>query len=399
MTAESPFKIPLEETDFSFDATDFQFQLEILNRQRTELLRRKQVADRFSETARQKLSEIDAQIALIKDILGEKDPLIRQQKEWPETPLNERLETAPQKARFEPVLIVKAKQEEEENKKEEAFQANQAGANNSQQHPQTPPQPNQPGNPQQQPLQELSPAERLEKIRQKLTQRDPRQQKEGLEELKKPENKDLGKDDPVFQKLQKNAEKRVLRFDKIRENLRKNLKTLMQSDSEIVKRNLDHIRAGRIGMGMAGMKEIGKSTDPRFNEVARAAKGLFDNVCALYKEFGIKPEEALSREALNEAKPTLTRQMGFKSKEDKEVDRNSRQNRWWGQSNELSEEERHIYKKIRDAYGVEADKLPPIDAQTKNDMGIIREIVQETARAPASKIKPAVMIQSGGNSL
>ena len=331
--------------------------------------------------------------------MGEKDTNEIKPLEVFDDKTNERFQANPAPQKFEPRLIVKGKQEEDaeneetEKKEKEAF-TQQAQPNQPQQ-PRTPPQPNQPQQPQQQP--ELTPAERLEQIRQKLTQRDPRKQKEGLEELKKPENKELGKDDPVFQKLKKNAEKRVQRFDKIRESLRKNLKTLMQSDSEVVKKNLDHIRAG--GMGMAGMKEIGKTTDPRFNDVAKAAQGLFENVSALYKEFGIKPEEALSREALNEAKPTFTRQMGFKSKEDKDIDRNSGQNRWLGQSNELSEEERHTYKKIKDIYGVEVDKLPPVDAQTQKDMWIIREIIKETAQTTTTKIKPALLMQSGGNSL
>ncbi len=397
--------IPVEETELNLSSFDFQQQLESLTRQKAELLHRKKVADHFSQTAQQKLDEIDEQIVILKGFLGEKDTNVIKPKEAFDELTNERVILNQAQKKFEPLLIVKGKQAEEaeaeaEKEKEvseqQTKQSQQAQSNQPKQ-PQTPPQPNQPQQPQQ--PKELTPAERLEQIRQKLTQRDPRKQKEGLEELKKPENKELGKDDPVFQKLQKNAEKRVERFDKIRDSLRKNLKVLMQSDSDVVKKNLDHIRAGRIGMGMAGMKEIGKTTDPRFNEVARAAKGLFDNVSALYKEFGIKPEEALSREALNEAKPTFTRQMGFKSKEDKAIDRNSRQNRWLGQSNELSEEERHTYKKIKDAYGVEVDKLPPVDAQTQQDMWIIREIVKETAQTTTTNIKPALMLKSGGNSL
>ena len=393
--------IPVEETELNLSSFDFQQQLELLNRQKADLLHRKKVADHFSQTAQRKLDEIDEQILIIKGFLGEKDTNEIKPLEVFDDKTNERFQANPAPQKFEPRLIVKGKQEEDaeneetEKKEKEAF-TQQAQPNQPQQ-PRTPPQPNQPQQPQQQP--ELTPAERLEQIRQKLTQRDPRKQKEGLEELKKPENKELGKDDPVFQKLKKNAEKRVQRFDKIRESLRKNLKTLMQSDSEVVKKNLDHIRAGRIGMGMAGMKEIGKTTDPRFNDVAKAAQGLFENVSALYKEFGIKPEEALSREALNEAKPTFTRQMGFKSKEDKDIDRNSGQNRWLGQSNELSEEERHTYKKIKDIYGVEVDKLPPVDAQTQKDMWIIREIIKETAQTTTTKIKPALLMQSGGNSL
>ena len=402
-TKQTP-DIPVEETELNLSSFDFQQQLELLNRQKADLLHRKKVADHFSQTAQRKLDEIDEQIFIIKGFLGEKDTNVIKPPEVFDDKTNERFPLNPTPKKFEPRLIVKGKSEEEaeneetEKKEKEAAtqQAQQARPNQPQQ-PRTPPQPDQPQQPQQ--PQELTPAERLEQIRQKLTQRDPRKQKEGLEELKKPENKELGKDDPVFQKLQKNAEKRVQRFDKIRESLRKNLKTLMQSDSEVVKKNLDHIRAGRIGMGMAGMKEIGKTTDPRFNDVAKAAKGLFENVSALYKEFDIKPEEALSREALNEAKPTFTRQMGFKSKEDKDIDRNSRQNRWLGQSNELSEEERHTYKKIKDIYGVEVDKLPPVDAQTQKDMWIIREIVKETAQTTTTKIKPALLMQSGGNSL
>mgnify|MGYP001552529768 CR=1 FL=1 len=192
----------------------------------------------------------------------------------------------------------------------------------------------------------------------------------------------------------KESSKRVERFDKIRESLRKNLKELMQSDSEVVKKNMAELRAGRIGSGVAGFQEIARSTDTRFNSVAQAAKGLCQNVAALYKEFDIKPEEALSREALNEARPTFTRQTGNKTNDDKAVDRNSRQNRYMGESNELSEEERLAYAKVKKLFGVDADKLPPVDAKTKEEMAIVRAIIHEDAQKPNGKLKPAMIIQS-----
>ena len=89
--------------------------------------------------------------------------------------------------------------------------------------------------------------------------------------------------------------------------------------------------------------------------------------------------------------------MGTKSNEDKAIDRNSRQNRYLGESNELSEEERHTFKVIKDVYGIEAEKLPPADAKTQKDMEIVRSIVHETALNPRGKINP-IIIKNNGNS-
>lgn len=390
---------PFEEL---FNEEELQRQLKDLYRQRMDLIHRKSVADRFSETARKKLEEIEEQITILQQFMGSEETNNLKEQHTFDEASNQRLDIQLQKLHIDQGLVLDAKQKEEqkeeEKEKEKEKQEKEAvlPPRLKAAQPQQPARPDEPQ--QQQGQQELTPEQRKELIRQKLSERDPRKQKQGLDELKKPENKDLGKDDPVFQKLQKNAEKRVEKFEKIRESLRKNLKTLMQSDSDVVKKNLAEIRAGRIGSGLAGMKEIGKSTDGRFNEVAGAAHGLFQNVAALYKEFDIKPEEALSRSALDEARPTFTRQMGFKSKADKEIDRNSNQNTYMGQSNELSEEERNAYKKIKEAYGVEVDKLPPVDAQTQRDMDIVRDIVRETAQNPNGKIKPT-LIKSGGMSM
>lgn len=405
MTAENfvPSKAETQESSGDFlmedvlNQDDFQKQLEALYREKQELLRRKLVADKFSETARKKLEDIDEQIAIMKQFIGSEEINTLKPVEVFDDLTHKRFDNAafPGQVKGKVILSaekieeLKEKELEEEKEKREAQQPLTPAQQAAQ--PKQPARPNDPQQPQK-PIE--TPEQKTERIRQQLSQRDPRKQQDALEELKKPENKDLAKDDPVFQKLKKNAEKRVERFKKVRLSLRKNLKTLMQSDSEVVKKNMDELRAGRIGSGLAGMKEIGKSTDARFNDVAKACKGLFENVEELYKEFDIQPKEALSREAMNDAKPLFTRQMGFKSKEDREIDRNSRQNKFMGQSNELSEEERHTYKiKLRDMYGVNVDQLPAIDAETHKDMRIIREIIKEDAQAAHNEVRnPAALM-------
>ena len=376
---------------------DFKKELETLYTQLVDLIHRKGVADHFSATAQNKIEDIKEQIDVVRSFLdAEEINSIKQM----EDRFNEQIVRLDMRIRKgdkvrRGALTAKEKEElareyekEKEKKKEEEVRPNDKSRPNQ---PKQPPKAGEAEKPEQL----LPPQERQAAITEKLKQKDPRKQKEGLEELKKPHNKDLGKDDPTFQKLVKNAGKRVERFDKIKDSLRKNLKTLMQSDSDVVKKNLADIRAGRIGSGVMGLKEISNSTDGRFNEVAKAAKGVVENVGELYKEFDIKPEEALSREALNEAKPTFTRQTGIKSKEDKAIDRNSKQNRYMGESKELSEEERHIYKRIKDNFGMEADKLPAADAQTTRDMELVRHIVKEVALNPQGNVKPTMIKPSG----
>ncbi len=371
---------------------DTEMQLAELKHRRNSLLHRKGVADHFSQTAETEIAKIDKEI---QRITGPDDINSIKPKQSIIDDLSiSRLEAHPSRNdkvhRGAMTPKEKERMEKEAEEKEKKREENARPANDKSQ-PQQPQRPKQPGDhtPPQEPIK--TPEERQEGIRQKLIQKDPRKQKEGLEELRKPENKDLGKDDPEFQKLVKNSEKRVMRFDKIRESLRKNLRELMQSDSEVVKKNLDKLRAGNIGSGIAGFKEISKSTDTRFNCVAKAAKGLCDNVEALYKEFDIKPAEALSRETLNEAKPMITRQTGEKSNEDKAIDRNSRQNRYMGESNELSEAERAAYATVKRVYGVDADKLPPTDAKTSREMEIVRLIVREDLINSENKTKAALI--------
>lgn len=388
-----------KENSMAEDGLNFQERLAELEQQRNSLIHRKEVADRFIQTANLLLREVTAEIELIRQFIdGEEINTIQPMEQISDDFLRSKfleqgiIPEQPRRgamtAREKEKKVKEAEAEKEKQKKEAA------PAPNDKSRPAQPNQPNQPAQPEQ-PIK--TPQERQEDITKKLIQRDPREQKKGLEELKKPENKDLGKDDPEFQKLIKETKKRVEKFDKIQENLRKNLRELMQSDSDVVKKNMAHLRAGRIGMGVAGFKEIAQSTDGRFNSVAGAAKGVCENVEMLYREFDIKPEEALSRETLNEAKPLFTRQMGTKSNEDKAIDRNSRQNRYLGESNELSEEERHTFKVIKEVYGVEAEKLPPTDVKTQQDMEIVRSIVHETALNPRGKINP-IFIKNNGNS-
>ena len=372
-------------------------RLKELQKERQSLDYRKSIAERFLKTAQAKLNEIDEEMTLINEFIGEadiNDPKAFREITAEDIALLEMHPSATDRVRrgaMTPKEKVQRAKELKEEAEEKAKQEAEEIRPNDKSRPQQPKRAGEKTEPEQ-PIK--TPEERQAIITEKLKQKDPRKQKEGLEELKKPENKDLGKDDPEFQKLVKESSKRVERFDKIRESLRKNLKELMQSDSEVVKKNMAELRAGRIGSGVAGFQEIARSTDTRFNSVAQAAKGLCQNVAALYKEFDIKPEEALSREALNEARPIFTRQTGNKTNDDKAVDRNSRQNRYMGESNELSEEERLAYAKVKKLFGVDADKLPPVDAKTKEEMAIVRAIIQEDAQKPNGKLKPAMIIQS-----
>lgn len=372
-------------------------RLKELQKERQSLDYRKSIAERFLKTAQAKLNEIDEEMTLINEFIGEadiNDPKAFREITAEDIALLEMHPSATDRVRrgaMTPKEKIQRAKELKEEAEEKAKQEAEEIRPNDKSRPQQPKRAGEKTEPEQ-PIK--TPEERQASITEKLKQKDPRKQKEGLEELKKPENKDLGKDDPEFQKLVKESSKRVERFDKIRESLRKNLKELMQSDSEVVKKNMAELRAGRIGSGVAGFQEIARSTDTRFNSVAQAAKGLCQNVAALYKEFDIKPEEALSREALNEARPTFTRQTGNKTNDDKAIDRNSRQNRYMGESNELSEEERLAYAKVKKLFGVDADKLPPIDAKTKEEMAIVRAIIHEDAQKPNGKLKPAMIIQS-----
>ncbi len=376
---------------------DLNAQLKELEHERDSILYRKGVADRFSRTATIRINELDEQILLLNQFIGNDDiNTIKPMADIFEDLTISRLEAHPSRTdkvrRGAMSPKEKAKMREEEQREEEKKKEENQSQPNDKSVPQQPQRPKQPGEKTKPEEPIKTPEERQEAIREKLMQKDPRKQKEGLEELKKPQNKDLGKDDPEFQKLVKDSGKRVEKFDKIRDSLRKNLKELMQSDSDVVKKNLGELRAGRIGSGMAGFKEISQSTDTRFNQVAKAAKGLCENVAQLYKEFDIKPEEALSREAMNEAKPLFTRQTGTKSNEDMAIDRNSRQNRYMGESQELSAEERAAFARVKRVYGVDADKLPPADAKTKQEMEIVRLIVREDLHNSENKTKASLIM-------
>lgn len=373
---------------------DFTKQLAELEKHRASVAYRKSVAERFLNTAVNELSELDEQISLLREFLGfDESNGIK-----PHLGIIDDLEVS--RLNLHPgrgdkvrrgALSVKEKLEAEEERAEQKKKEKEEERPNDKSRPRQPLKPGEKTEPEQ-PIK--TPEERKEDIQKKLKEKDPREQKKGLEELKKPENKELGKDDPEFQKLVKDSEKRVQKFDKIRDSLRKNLRELMQSDSDVVKKNVALLRAGHIGMAVTGFKEIGKSTDTRFNSVAKAAKGLGENVEQLYKEFDIKPEEALSRETINDAKPIFTRQTGNKTREDVTIDRHSKQNRYLGESKELSDEERSAFKRIKDVYGVAADKLPPADAKTQRDMEIVRSIVHEDSQKPYGKIKPALIINA-----
>ncbi|MBQ8251612.1 MAG: hypothetical protein IJY92_06870 [Alphaproteobacteria bacterium] len=247
-----------------------------------------------------------------------------------------------------------------------------------------------PGDKVQQPWKLMTPAEKKAFITKKLKEKDPRQQKEAIDLLKKPENKpflDEFMKDKEFEKTYKNAETMVGKYDKIRTSIRKNLKTLMRSSSDVVKAQVSLLRAGKVGSAVAGLKEISSSV--KFdNDVGMAAKGVVKGVEDLYKMFNIKPEEALNKEMLEEARPVFTHQMAEKGRNDREIDLKSRQNKVWGESRELTDEERAALKRIAQSTG--SDKLP--SESKKEDMKLVKDLLVDTVKsAKAKTIVPPII--------
>ena len=208
------------------DGLNFLERLEELEQQRSSLIHRREVANRFIQTATLLLRDVNAEIELLRQFIdGEEINTIQPMEQISDDFLRSKfLEQGiiPEQPR-RGAMTAKEKEkrvkeaEEEKTKRKESALPNPTDKSR----PAQPMQPNQPVQPEQ-PIK--TPEERKEDITKKLTQRDPREQKKGLEELKKPENKDLGKDDPEFQKLIKDSKKRVEKFDKIQESLRKNLR-------------------------------------------------------------------------------------------------------------------------------------------------------------------------------
>lgn len=247
-----------------------------------------------------------------------------------------------------------------------------------------------PGDKVQQPWKLMTPAEKKAFITKKLKQKDPRQQKEAIDLLKKPENKPFLEEfmkDKDFEKTYKNAETMVGKYDKIRNSIRKNLKTLMRSSSDVVKAQVALLRSGKVGSAVAGLKEISGAV--KFdNEVGMAAKGVVKGVEDLYKMFNIKPEEALNKEMLEEARPVFTHQMAEKGRNDREIDLKSRQNKVWGETKELTDEERDALKRISQSTG--SDKLP--SESKKEDMKLVKDLLVDTVKsAKAKTIVPPII--------
>lgn len=254
-------------------------------------------------------------------------------------------------------------------------------------------QPNKPGRPTdkaQQPWKLMTPSEKKNFVTQKLKQKDPRQQKEAIDLLKKPENKPFLEEfmkDKEFEKTYKNAETMVGKYEKIKTSLRKNLKTMMRSSSDVVKLQISKLRAGKVGSAIVGMKELSNAVNFD-NEVGRAAGSVVKGVQELYKMFDIKPEEALNKELLEEARPVFTHQMAEKGRTDREIDLKSRQNKVWGETRELTDEEREALARISKETG--SDKLPSVNK--KEDMALVKDILVETAKASDKKVPiPAIL--------
>lgn len=225
--------------------------------------------------------------------------------------------------------------------------------------------PNRPLRPGEKPMQpdfsKMTPDQKKDFINKKLKNKDPREQKEGLEILKKPENKEFFQEmmkDKEFQKTFQNAEKMVGKYDKIRDSMRKNLKSLMRSSSDVVKLQISRLRSGKVGSAVSGLKEISSSV--RFdNEVGKAAGAVVKGVEEMFKLFGIKPEESLNKQILEEAKPIFTHQMAEKGKNDREIDLKSKQNKIWGETKEITDQEKKVVQEISLKQG--SENLPKVE--------------------------------------
>lgn len=251
--------------------------------------------------------------------------------------------------------------------------------------------PNRPLRPGEKPIQpdfnKMTPDQKKDFINKKLKNKDPREQKQGLEILKKPENKEFLQEmmkDKDFQKTFQNAEKMVGKYDKIRDSMRKNLKSLMRSSSDVVKLQISRLRSGKVGSAVSGLKEIAGSV--RFdNEVGKAAGSVVKGVEEMYKLFGIKPEESLNKQILDEAKPIFTHQMAEKGKNDREVDLKSKQNKVWGETKEITDQEKAVVQEISTKQG--AENLPKVEK--KEDVKKVVDTAHEATTSEEKKIEDA----------
>lgn len=378
------------------DELDFVEQLKELERSKQQLLHGQVVAGRFLDNSNKRLEDINEQIEILRQFMGLDDvPNTLKQIDPIDENDGQTLEMHPKAGDTvrRGAISAKEKQEHAEETEKERQEARESAQQGEPINPSQPQRPNQQGKggltPEQQ--RQLTPDERKDEIRKKLTQRDPRKMKEGLEELKKPENKGLFDGDQEFAKLLKGAEGKVEKYDKIQNSLRRNLKSLMQSSSEVVKMRIGDLRAGRIGAGVTGFAEIANSSSFG-NEVAGAAKEVVNGIKELYKEFDIKPEEAITKELLEESRPYFTREMSEKSKNDRDIDLKSRQNRdVWGETKEITDEELEALKKIKAVTGT--DKLPP--HEKKEDMKLVKEMVTDIAQNPQGRSPIATVIAKG----
>ena len=247
--------------------------------------------------------------------------------------------------------------------------------------------PNRPPRPGEKPVQpdfqRLTPEQKKEFITKQLKEKDPREQKKGLELLKKPENKEFAQEmmkDKEFQKTFQNAEKMVGKYDKIRASIKKSLTALMRSSSDVVKLQISRLRSGKVNAAVSGLKEISKSV--RFdNEVGKAAGTVVKGVEEMFKLFGIKPEEMLNKQMMDEAKPLFTHQMAEKGKNDREIDLKSKQNKVWGETREITDQEKETVSHAKEKTG--AENLPQVEK--KDD---VKKVVDASAeKSKAQEIK------------
>ena len=164
----------------------------------------------------------------------------------------------------------------------------------------------------------------------------------------------------------------------------------MRSSSDVVKLQISKLRSGKVGSAVSGLKEISNAVNFD-NEVGKAAGNVVKGVQELYKMFGIRPEEALNKELLEEAKPVFTHQMAEKGKYDREIDVKSRQNRLWGETKEITDEEKELLKKISKVTGT--DKLPSV--KKKDDMKLVKELIVDIAKNQKGKVPLTTLISKG----
>lgn len=364
-----------------------------LKREKAQLQRGIVVAQKMISNYELRIESIDSQLQELEGHIAPEDPENVIKAKIPALFSDEMLSGASNELSLRPKMppvarrgALSAKEKMRQYEEEQAEKAKaQESAPPSRAPSSRPTRPLRPGEKPQQDPSQMPPELRKEWLIQKLVQRDPRQMREGLLELDKPYNKTLKPQllkDPKFLKLYKNAQEQVGKYEKICMSMKKNLKIMMQSSSDVVKSRMEDLKKGRIGQGIAGLKEISDSSSWG-NEIGEAAHKIVNDVKDLYRMFDIKPEQAITKELLEEARPILTAQTTEKSNADKDVDTRSRQNMIWGETKEITDEDKRALNEIKKITGT--DELPPLEK--KEDMKRVKEIIIAIALSESKENK------------